>query len=233
MGNLIKRSAPKKTEWLGDVKDDLRRLIEWIGARLYNMAAPNARNIDENVTTEIQEFGEMGYQALLNKFAVEIGKAFSGSKYESDLPIPLCGSILEVNTEVKLPAQLIVNLHIDQVLDEYFGIIYQPSRVHERFGPDITKVLANRIRREYLDIDAFVEGVAQQSAMGEILLTVVDAVDVFIDLFGLNETKLWWRSLSREELLGLVNIIKEYNYDEFVNRFGGGGLTKEDRRYGG
>jgi hypothetical protein len=69
------------------------------------------------------------YQSLLDAAAAEIGKRLQTHK----IPYPLCRSVLS-GYRIKVPFTLLSNYPIDDILDEYFGMIYHPDRSKE-LGP--------------------------------------------------------------------------------------------------
>lgn len=242
MPNLIKRS--NKHISLVNSASSVEGVIAWINQ--YKESDAYDPDDKDLLYKEIKEYGEEKYQNLLNQNAVTIGKAFSSNSYRWKLPLPLCGSVvselylddneayelddgvegrLPVNKfgpiKIILPAALIANLNVEQIIDEYFGIMYQPFRKQDRFSPGIIEAISSRLRREYMDIDSFIQDGLIQSTMVEGILEDGGLLDVLKDVYGTNETRIWWRSLTPKELDGLREAIGHTSFGELAMELGG------------
>lgn len=135
--------------------------------------------------------------------------------FKKNLPYPICGSILE-DVHITVPTEAILKLDFNELLDEYFGTCYQPSRLKTRYEPDFEEVIANKIRAE-VSVDNFFERVITQDPIA----TTVASADDAIKLYGIQAVKNWWRNTAEEDIRSLQTA-NEFMYEILVERFGGG-----------
>lgn len=182
----------------GGYDDLLFYLQHWEGG--YNLAEEDLEGLDD---------------AQKAKLSASLPKLYS--VFKKNIPYPICGSVLE-NFDIKVPTEAILNLDLNVILDEYFGTCYHPSRATSRYSGNFTKEVGNKVR-EAVPLENFIERYIKDSPTALSIATVDD----FIDLYGLQPVKNWWRTVDEETIRQLRDDTTiDMLYDGLVEKFGGG-----------
>ena len=175
-----------------------------------------------------------GYQQFLDTQCADLlvaNKVYNFSEPESmggTLPPLLAPSTLS-EFGYKFPTGAIANLQMMDLLDDYFGVCYHPERIRERYTENPMPAFKSAIHTAFSTINDMITkclltgfGYSVNRRDGK------RALDHFIELWGIELVKNWWRSLSEKELQDIESD-DCFNgmYDQLVSDFGGGLLNQE------
>lgn len=149
-------------------------------------------------------------QGLLRNFAAELGALY---RDEPIIDYPIAPSALPKG--VRMPAEFFKFCSMIIVMDEFFGIMYQPQRKDKRFEGDILQVLETRLKAKNPTAEAFVNSVFRSVFGGMDTLMLSDLEK----LYGRLAVKNWWLNASEDELM---KIRRSSLYAQLEQKYGGG-----------
>lgn len=173
------------------------------------------------------------FQSYLNDKVKTLLVAFKTKNFDMPmvgLPPMLSPSVLE-SYGYKFPVEAISSLTVMDLLDDYYGFCYSPSRI-DRYTGDPLAAFQEAIRAK-LNPSKMIEESSDQRGYQSSAREVrngegEDALKKFISLWGLGTVRSWWRGLDEDELTDFKESENMANlYHELVENFGGGLLEEE------
>lgn len=138
----------------------------------------------------------------------------------NNIPFVIAGSCL-YSVGIKVPSVAILQLPTTVILDELFGVLYQPGRVGTRFNSDFKDEIGLYIRKK-LPLTQLTQDIQMGKEHLESTLSLADLNDLET-VWGQDQVKMWWRNVSEQFLSELrADGATEFLYKELVEKYGGG-----------
>jgi hypothetical protein len=179
-------------------EDDLEGFIQWVKSTDSDLSA--YEDIQNNAAT-----GE--FEDFFSRHGEDLAKIFPGG--EHNLPHALAPSELS-GYNLKSPSSYALNIEVEEIVDDYFGICYIPKRVAERYlDPNIKAKMAEVIKAKLPDL-----------SIPPIFMGNASVADL-VAIYGRQAVKNWWRSLEEGEVLEIQETCPSL-YETCTEIFGGG-----------
>lgn len=145
----------------------------------------------------------------LRAFGLEAAKQYY-NKY-SKFPWALAPSVLE-NANIKLPSLIILSMPVEELIDEYFGICYDRSRLNNRFQAGFFKRLVSKIKASNITAEELITNY-------EPFVSLVNSLEELETILPTGAFEQAWKS-SRKFRQGIDRIFEEDIIEEIYSKYG-------------
>lgn len=158
-------------------RNDVSGFVDWVEANAEARGLADDSDGDIYLLSKPQE---RAYERLLAEAAPQLAPLMN-----EGMPRPLCRSELS-ESGIKIPKALIRVFPIDEILDEYFGLCYNPHR-EEDFDPGTKAELQTLIREKIPDIGGIL------ASNSDLVLSVmsVNSASAVDDIYGPGSVAAW------------------------------------------
>jgi hypothetical protein len=182
---------PSEVEGLDENEKDLQTILQtsngpafakWVAENKY-LGSNETHDLfsDIFVNSPYADSNKRVYQKLMQEQAGALAKLIT----YNEMPTPICGSELQ-NFGVKYPHEFIAQLPIEQLLDEYFGLIYHPYREDLRYD-DGKGVMQKLVKQHVPDVGKLLSMDSDPVGAG-LSLTEVSDID---EIYGQGAVENW------------------------------------------